>query len=514
VLRGEEPGVNGTSISTSDGGARMRRTAFSGIREDAPLFPVGDLITFVPSSPSARSVESGQAVLVPRLTDSPGWQAVDKARASRILGFGIHSLITAPLSARGVLLGVVSFWRAEKPEPFEQDDLFLAAELAARAAVSLDNARRYTREHGMAVSLQRSLLPRALPEQNAVEVASRYLPAQAGVGGDWFDVIPLPGARVALVMGDVVGHGLHAAATMGRLRTAVHNFSALDVPPDELLGHLDELVARLDQDAIAAGDESAITGATCLYAIYDPVSHTCVMARAGHPMPALARPDGTVDFPDAPAGLPLGIGGLPFESVELQLPQGSRLVLFTDGLVERRDQDIDTGLQLLRDALEHADPAPEETCDAVLEALLPARQSDDIALLVARTHVLEADRVAEWEVPADPSAVSGARADLSAQLAQWGLEEQAFVSELILSELITNAIRYATGPIKIRLLRDRALICEVSDHSSTSPHLRYAAATDEGGRGLFLVAQFAERWGTRYTKDGKVIWAEQSLPGH
>jgi anti-sigma regulatory factor (Ser/Thr protein kinase) len=315
-------------------------------------------------------------------------------------------------------------------------------------------------------------------------------------------------------MGDVVGHGLHAAATMGRLRTAVHNFSALDVPPDELLGHLDELVARLDQDAIAAGDESAITGATCLYAIYDPVSHTCVMARAGHPMPALARPDGTVDFPDAPAGLPLGIGGLPFESVELQLPQGSRLVLFTDGLVERRDQDIDTGLQLLRDALEHADPAPEETCDAVLEALLPARQSDDIALLVARTHVLEADRVAEWEVPADPSAVSGARADLSAQLAQWGLEEQAFVSELILSELITNAIRYATGPIKIRLLRDRALICEVSDHSSTSPHLRYAAATDEGGRGLFLVAQFAERWGTRYTKDGKVIWAEQSLPGH
>ncbi|HEV7628114.1 MAG TPA: SpoIIE family protein phosphatase, partial [Streptomyces sp.] len=324
VLRGEEP-VPGSSVE-------MRRTALSGVRHDHPLYPTGQLIKFIPSSPQARGFDSGQAVLEPYLDSAPGWHAQDPVRTSRIMGYGIHSLIAAPLLARGVVLGVVNFWRSEKPEPFEEDDLTFAAELAARAAVSIDNARRYTREHGMAVALQRSLLPRALPEQSAVEVASRYLPAQAGVGGDWFDVIPLPGARVALAVGDVVGHGLHAAATMGRLRTAVHNFSALDLPPDELLGHLDELVARLDQDAIAAGDESAITGATCLYAIYDPVSRACVMARAGHPMPALARPDGTVDFPDAPAGLPLGIGGLPFESVELQLPQGSRLVLFTDGL--------------------------------------------------------------------------------------------------------------------------------------------------------------------------------------
>jgi anti-sigma regulatory factor (Ser/Thr protein kinase) len=377
--------------------------------------------------------------------------------------------------------------------------------------VSIDNARRFTREHGMAVALQRSLLPRALPEQSAVEVASRYLPAQAGVGGDWFDVIPLPGARVALAVGDVVGHGLHAAATMGRLRTAVHNFSALDLPPDELLGHLDELAARVDKDAIEAGDETAITGATCLYAVYDPASRTCVMARAGHPTPALARPDGTVEFPDVPSGLPLGIGGLPFESVELKLEEGSRLVLYTDGLVERRDQDIDTGLELLREAVAHAGQSPEESCDAVLDALLPERQGDDIALLVARTRGLGSGQVAEWEVESDPSAVAGVRAEVTAQLARWGLEEQAFVTELILSELTTNAIRHAAGPIRVRLLRDRALICEVADHSSTSPHLRHAAATDEGGRGLFLVAQFADRWGTRYTKDGKVIWTEQSL---
>lgn len=509
VLGDEELGMNG--IVT--GSKRMQRVAVTGIRDDAPFFAVGDLITFGPSSPQARSVESGQAVLVPRLRDATRWQEMDPARGSRIIGYGIHSLITAPLSARGVLLGVVHFWRSEKPEPFDQDDLSLAAELATRAAVSLDNARRYTREHGLAVALQRRLLPRALPEQNAVEVASRYLPAQA-VGGDWFDVIPLPGARVALVMGDIVGHGLHAAATMGQLRTAVHNFSTpLDLPPDELLSRLDELVALIDQDAIAAGDKTTVTGATCLYAVYDSVSGNCAIASAGHLAPALVHPDGTVEFVDVPSCLPLGIGGLPFEGAELRLPEGSRLVLFTDGLVERRDLDVDTGLQLLRETLAHADRSPEATCDAVLDALLPEVQSDDIALLVARTRVVGPGQVAEWDVEGEPAAVRRVRAAVSARLMEWELEDLVYTTELICSELITNAMRHATGPIKVRLIRDRALTFEVSDHSSTSPHLRYAASTDEGGRGLFLVAQFAERWGTRYTKDGKVIWAEQATPG-
>ncbi|MGP3976519.1 SpoIIE family protein phosphatase [Streptomyces sp. 8N114] len=511
VLRGDEPGVYGSG--TSDSSTRMRRTAVSGIREDTPFFPVGDQVTFTPSSPPARCIETGRALLVPRLRDSLGWQTVDQRRASRILDYGVHSLITAPLSARGALLGVVNFWRSEKPEPFEQDDLSLAVELAAHAAVSLDNARRYTREHGMAVALQRSLLPRTLPEQNAVEVAYRYLPAQEGAGGDWFDVIPLSGARVALVIGDVVGHGLQSAATMGRLRTAVHNFSSLDPPPDELLGHLDELVTLTEQDAVAAGDETTMTGATCLYAVYDAVSRSCAMARAGHPMPALAHPDGTVEFLDVPSGLPLGIGGLPFESTELRLPEGSRLVLFTDGLVERRDQDIDTGLRLLGETLARADRSPEQTCDAVLDALLPDVQSDDIALLVARTRVLGAGQVAQWDVEQDPAAVPRVRAAVSARLTEWELESLADTTELILSELITNAMRYGVGPIKVRLLRDRTLTCEVYDHSLTSPHLRYAATMDEGGRGLFLVAQLTARWGTRYTKDGKVIWAEQTVPG-
>ncbi|MFK4023935.1 SpoIIE family protein phosphatase [Streptomyces albogriseolus] len=511
VLREEELGPDGTGTGIK----RMQRAAVSGIRDDAPLFAVGDRLTFSPSSPQARAVESGVAVLVPRLRESTQWREVDldPARGSRVIDFGIHSLITAPLSARGVLLGMVHFWRSEKPEPFDQDDLSLAAELATRASVSVDNARRYTREHGLAVALQRRLLPRGLPEQNAVEVASRYLPAQA-VGGDWFDVIPLPGARVALVMGDIVGHGLHAAATMGQLRTAVHNFSTpLDLPPDELLSHLDELVTLIDQDAITAGDETTVTGATCLYVVYDSVSGTCVIASAGHPPPALVHPDGRVEFLDVAPCLPLGIGGLPFEATELSLAEGSRLVLFTDGLVERRALDIDVGLRLLRETLARADPSPEGTCDAVLDALLPESRSDDIALLVARTRVLGPGQVAEWDVERDPAAVRRVRAAVSGRLMEWDLEDLVFPTELICSELITNAVRHATGPIKARLIRDGALTFEVSDHSSTSPHLRYAASTDEGGRGLFLVAQFAERWGTRYTKEGKVIWAEQTTPG-
>ncbi|WP_031487228.1 SpoIIE family protein phosphatase/ATP-binding protein [Streptomyces bicolor] len=491
---------------------RLRRTACSGIRKDAPLYPVGEQIRFVDSSPQGRALSDGHAVVEPRLGEAPGWRAQDLERSAQVVEFGIHSLIAVPLRAGSLVLGVVSFWRSKKAEPFDADEVALAEELVARAAVSIDNARRYTREHSMAVTLQRSLLPRSLPEQNALDIAYRYLPAQAGVGGDWFDVLPLSGARVALVVGDVVGHGLHAAATMGRLRTAVHNFSALDLPPDELLALLDELVARIDQDEAQEGESAPVTGATCLYAVYDPVSRRCTVARAGHPPPALIGPDGTVEFPDVPAGPPLGLGGLPFEAAELELAEDSRLVLYTDGLVEDREHDIDEGLELLRTALARAGRSPEETCQAVLEARLPARPSDDIALLVARTRALGPAQVAEWDVPSDPAAVARVRSAVTRTLEEWGLEELSFTTELMLSELVTNAIRYGGDPIRVRMLRDRALICEVFDSSSTSPHLRYAAMTDEGGRGLFLVAQLAERWGTRYLPSGKVIWAEQPLP--
>ncbi|MEI5523015.1 SpoIIE family protein phosphatase [Streptomyces brasiliscabiei] len=502
ALSGDEPETATT----------LRRTAFCGIRKDSPLYKVGERIDLVASSPQARSIDSHSSTLVGDLSRAPGWQAQDLERSAQVVEYGIHSLITVPLRVGQLVMGVANFWRSEKPEPFDQEELALAEELVARAAVSIDNARRYTREHTMAETLQRSLLPRNLPEQSALDVAYRYLPAQAGVGGDWFDVLPLSGTRVAVVVGDVVGHGLHAAATMGRLRTAVHNFTALDLPPDEILGLLDEMVSRIDQDEAVLDGTAPITGATCLYAIYDPVSRRCTVARAGHPPLAVARPDGTVDFPDVPAGPPLGLGGLPFETAELELTEGSRLVLYTDGLVEHRERDIDAGLELLRTALAGADPSPQGTCEAVLDALPPSRASDDIALIVARTRALDAGRVVEWDVPGDPAAVRRARAEATRQLTEWGLEELEFTTELILSELVTNAIRYGGGPIRVRLIHDRQLICEVTDSSHTSPHLRYAATTDEGGRGLYLIAQLTQRWGTRYSPTGKTIWTEQSLP--
>ncbi|MEV0372923.1 SpoIIE family protein phosphatase [Streptomyces sp. NPDC050636] len=506
VLSGEEPPAGSYSEAPE-----LHRVALAGLSDDHPLYRAGELHRYAAPTPMATGFVTGQSVLVPDIRAADDWRAQDPERFQLVLNHGCQSLITVPLQARGVLMGVANFWRSRESAPFEEGDVSLAEEMAARAAVCIDNARRYTREHAMAVTLQHSLLPHGLPEQNALDIAHRYLPAQTGVGGDWFDVIPLPGVRVALVVGDVVGHGLHAAATMGRLRTAVQNFSTLDLPPDELLGFLDELVNRIDQEAAAANEEAMVAGATCLYAIYDPSTGMCSLSRAGHLPPALVHPDGTMEFPELPTGPPLGVGALPFEAVDLRLPEGSSLVLYTDGLVEDRKRDIDAGLRILATTLGHPGRTPQETCEAVLGALLPDRQRDDIALLVARTRRLDPERIAGWEVPSDPVAVAEARATLARQLTRWGLEESIFSTELILSELITNAIRYATGPIRVRLLHDRTLTCEVSDTSSTSPHLRHAAAEDEGGRGLFLVAQLAQRWGTRYTPHGKIIWAEQTL---
>ncbi|MEV6117484.1 SpoIIE family protein phosphatase [Streptomyces sp. NPDC052109] len=516
VLRGEE------SSGAADGITELRRSAVAGLDTDHPLHRVRELIRFVPAHPVSSALAEGRPVMVEDLSVSVDWQAQQPGHARRILDHGIHSLLVVPLRSRGVVLGVVDFWRAKGSPPFEDEDVSFAEELAARAAVCIDNARRYTREHAMAVTLQHSLLPRALPEQSALDVAYRYLPAREGVGGDWFDVIPLSGTRVALVVGDVVGHGLHAAATMGRLRTAVHNFASLDLPVEELLGRLDELVAQIDAEeaATAADGQATVTGATCQYAVYDPTSGGLAIATAGHPGPAVVRPDGTVDFPQLPVSPPLGLGaGLPVETAELTVPEGARLVLFTDGLIEDRTRDLDAGLEALRAALTGPGRTPEATCAAVMEAMLSDRPRDDIALLVARTCRLGPEEVAEWDVPRDPAAVAPVRAACARRLTEWGLEEAAFTAELILSELITNAVRHGGEPIAVRLLRTvpigspgpGTLIIEVSDGSSTSPRLRRAKVTDEGGRGLFLVARFAERWGTRYTPTGKVIWAEQSL---
>ncbi|WP_060903893.1 SpoIIE family protein phosphatase [Streptomyces europaeiscabiei] len=513
----------------------LRRIAHQSVLPGSPEAVVapGGVDAYPDGSPPVESLRSGRAVLY-RVTEPAiaDWVAQDQLRTSRIRDFGFHSVMTVPLSARGTTLGVAVFARHRHPEPFQQDDLVLAEELSARAAVSIDNALRYTRERATAVTLQRSLLPRSLPEQAAVEVVTRYLPAgaRAGVGGDWFDVIPLSGARVALVVGDVVGHGIHASATMGRLRTAVRTLADIDLPPDELLTHLDDLVARLATEAeagaelaaetgAAAGDVTeGVVGATCLYAVYDPVSRRCTLARAGHPLPVVVSPDGTAELLDLPAGPPLGLGGLPFESLETELPEGGLLALYTDGLIQSRDGEnngggtgIVDGVTRLRRILATPAASLDALCDRVLGAVLPERPTDDVALLVARPRALDPDRVATWDVASDPSSVAEARKNALSRLESWGLNDAAFVTELVVSELVTNAIRHAEPPVQLRLIHDRSLICEVSDGSSTTPHMRRARTYDEGGRGLLLVAQLTERWGTRPTPTGKTIWTEQTL---
>ncbi|MFJ6718550.1 SpoIIE family protein phosphatase [Streptomyces sp. NPDC091259] len=520
-----EPSPRGDDSSSRPGAGPVaaRRTAARSILAGNTEVEVGvgETTVYPPLSPPVECLAAGRGAVYGRA--DPGiarWVAQDRG-AALISGDGTHSMMVLPLHADGITFGLAFFSRHQHREPFQPEDLWLAEELTTRAAAGIHKARRYTREHTTTMTLQRSLLPHTMPTQAALEIASRYLPAGtgAGVGGDWFDVIPLSGARVALVVGDVVGHGIRATATMGRLRTAVRTLADVDLPPDELLTYLDDLIIHLsadeaDQDASA--EASGGIGTTCLYVVYDPVTRRCTVARAGHPPPVVVSPEGSVYLLDVPAGPPLGLGGLPFEAAEVELPEGSILTLYTDGLLRARDHDIDDALDNMFEALIRPASTLETVCDRVLTAMLTHPPEDDVALLVARTRALHADQVVVWDLPSDPSVVAQARRYTNDQLTAWGLEEAGFVTELVVSELVTNAIRYGEPPIQLRLIHESensTLICEVSDASSTAPHMRRARIFDEGGRGLLLVAQLAQRWGTRHAPVGKTIWAEQSLVG-
>ncbi|MER6536709.1 SpoIIE family protein phosphatase [Streptomyces sp900105755] len=494
----------------------LRRIAHQSVLPGVPeaVLKPGQTEVYPAASPQADSLTAGHTIVASVSSgELDDWLSWNKARGERVREFGVHSSMSVPIQARGTTLGVAVFRRHRRLDPFGPDDVLLAEEITARAAVCIDNARRYSRERETALALQRSLLPRTLPRTAALQAASRYLPAaRAGVGGDWFDVIPLSGLRVAMVVGDVVGHGVQASATMGRLRTAVRTLADIDLAPDELLTHLDDLVLRLSEEQGGEGSTGEV-GATCLYAVYDPVSRRCTLARAGHPPPVLLRPGHLPHRLDLPAGPPLGLGGLPFESAEVTLDEGTVLAMFTDGLITSRHRDPDTGRRLLHEALAAYSDSLDETCDRILHALLPSGGvADDVALLLARTRGLPPTRVASWDIPADPALVAPIRKQVVEQLDVWDLSMAAFTTELVVSELVTNAIRYGAHPIGLRLIHDTAtLICEVSDTSHTAPHLRRAKTWDEGGRGLLLVAQLTQRWGTRHTAEGKTIWAELSL---
>ncbi|MFF8830331.1 SpoIIE family protein phosphatase [Streptomyces sp. NPDC015131] len=442
-----------------------------------------------------------------------GDSAAARAALPELLGDGRcvpsgHRAILAPLRGRRRVIGAAVFLRRPDRPPFEPNDLLVAAQLATHTALGIDKAVLYGREAYIADELQRTMLPENLPQPTGVKLASRYLPAAetARVGGDWYDAIPLPGSRVALVVGDVMGHSMTSAAIMGQLRTTAQTLAGLDLPPQEVLHHLDEQAQRLGENRMA----------TCLYAVYDPVAHRITIANAGHPPPILLHLGGRAEVLRVPPGAPIGVGGVDFEAVELDAPAGATLLLYTDGLVESRLRDVWTGIEQLRERLaataqltgpDHSPPL-EALCDDVLDMLGPGDRDDDIALLAARFDGIAPSDVAYWFLEPEEQAPGRARRLARRALARWGLEELSDSVELLVSEVVTNAVRYAERPVTLRLLRTDVLRCEVGDDSPQLPRQRRARDTDEGGRGLFLVNRLARRWGATRLSTGKVVWFE------
>ncbi|MER7774018.1 SpoIIE family protein phosphatase [Streptomyces sp. NPDC096191] len=508
-----------TPAGLADGSAELRRVAYSSAVSDAPLHGAGERVQlgavhhYPFNSPCADALRTGRPRTVP---------AED--------GSLVQSTLAVPMVAHDTVVGLAQFARTKGSEPFGDRDRDLAVELAARAAVCIDNARLYRREHERALILQRSLLPPGDPEASGLDIACRYLPGEAAtgraseVGGDWFDVIELPGHRTALVVGDVMGRGLRAAVAMGELRTAVRTLAQLDLEPAEVLSQLDEIARGLGapggvQQATRAArrpreaDLSEVYLATCVYAVYDSVTRRCTFANAGHLPPVLVEPGESALMLDVPPGLPLGVGGEPFEEVEVELPEGALLALYTDGLVESRDHPLDEGLQAFVGALTDPTQPLEDVCDQVLNTLDSHHGEDDIALLMARVQGLPTDSVGDWTLPREPRSVGRARELARAQLLDWDMEPLVDTTELLVSELVTNALRYGEGEIRLRLLLDRTLVCEVWDSGLVQPRRRRARDTDEGGRGLQLVGLLSAAWGSRRTPRGKTVWFELPLPG-
>ncbi|WP_314172358.1 SpoIIE family protein phosphatase [Streptomyces winkii] len=383
-----------TRVGTDAGRvAVFRRAGLASIHQHLPesLWTRGAPVFVPPQSPFTAVLDSGVSHLEPVL-DTATWRLLDPERGRVIERTHMHTVMMVPITARGTTLGIAVFVRTENPAAFDEGDLCVAEDLVGLAALSLDSANRYSREHAAALALQRHLLPDSLHGGSAVEVSYSYRPAdmEHGVGGDWYDAIPLSHGRVALVVGDVVGHGIGAAATMGRLRTAIETLADLDLPPDELLTRLDRTVTRLRRgdrdDAVPEADEQgALMSGTCLYAVFSPAENSLQIARAGHLPPLLVSREGEVSFPDTPPGVPIGVGLPPFESTELSVEDGTLIALYTDGMVETPGEDIDAGMERLAAALAHRSGLPlEALCTEALDALRPLNSTDDATLLLAR----------------------------------------------------------------------------------------------------------------------------------
>ena len=496
-----------------EGSLPLRRIALRHDRKDPAweaVFPTGEILRYPAHSPYYQCMETSAPVLEATISKSQAGEIAKAWRRKPVAKLlSGASMLLLPLIARGTMLGFFACTREEGFRRFDAYDTEIGVDFAARAAMFIDNARRYSREHATALTLQRSMLPTGLSYPSSVEVRHRYLPGSKliEVGGDWYESIALPGGRVALVVGDVAGHGVRAAVTMGRLRTAIHTLAMLELPPADSLQQLDELMHTLG--------EREPHFATCAYAVYDAVSGECEVAVAGHLPPLLVHPDGSNELLDVPPAPPLGIGDGEVESRRFQIEDGSLFVLYTDGLVENKGQDISDGLARLRGIFGPGSPTRplEDLCKATLDGVYSDHQRDDIAVLIARLRRLSEDSYASWTLAPKLTSVREARSVLAEPMKRWGLEDMIPTTELLVSELVTNAVRYSRGEVTLRLVNEKALVCEVLDNSGALPRLRQASGQDENGRGLQVVRQLAHRWGARRTATGKVVWCQQPLPG-
>lgn len=471
--------------------------------------PVGEAIAFPEHTPFFQCMVTGEPVLIPRLSEEDGDRisAQFEKRDLRPL-INNRSMLLVPLKARDVVLGFMVLMRRQGRQPFDDMDRTTGAELAARAGLVLDNARMYTYQENVADTLQDSMLPQVASRMAGCDIATRYLPgARLGrVGGDWFDSVKLPGSRTALVVGDVMGHGLNSAAMMGQLRTAVQTMATMEMPPAQLLRNLDDLAQRLGENYLA----------TCLYAVYDPIRSEVQIANAGHIPPVIVRAaDGRSELLDLPTGAPIGVGGVPFETATVQVAPGDRLVLCTDGLVEVRGQDIGAGLAALCESAAHPAASMDHACDTIIRALnTHGGRKDDVALLMARLNGIPDGDVAEWQLALDPREVARARRLVRGKLYDWNLPGAVESAELMVSELVTNAVRHARiRHVGLRLVRNDALLCEVTDDEPAPASLLGAKPDDEFGRGLRVVSRLARGWGSSSTALGKTVWFEQALVG-
>ncbi|MBW8705310.1 hypothetical protein MBT84_37490 [Streptomyces sp. MBT84] len=508
TLRGEVPPPGALCGSTP-----LRRAAFrsrrgaSGVR---PAYAVGDMIP-VPPTPYRQTLAHLRPRLIRELNDDSLWLARDSARARVMREARVHSLVMVPLVVQGVVLGLVALYRQADSAPYDAGDLQAAATFAERAALCIDLVRRRIQDRARARLLQRALLPEALPSLSALEAARSHVPVE-GSGGEWFDIIPLSGARVALVVGATEGEGADTAVGMSQLRAMILTLALQDLAPDEILSCLDEVASRLDREHEAHLQHPfglKYVGSSCICVVYDPVTAHCSLSRAGDADLVVVHPDGTVNSPVLASHPPLGAGGQPFEATEIDVRSGSILLLNSGG-DDAPLCDAQATAERLYEVLSRSGPDAQEILEAVRWDVSPGHVP---VVLVTRTRAFDADNVATRSLPPDAAAVAAARRWTGRQLARWMLNALAYTTALIVSELVTNAIRYSTGPVELRLINDdRTLICEVSDTSSAAPRLRKPERSDESGRGLPIVTQLTQHQGTRYTASGKTVWTEQDLP--